>query len=38
MYAKVGRPLIPSTKPLRALLPGVLYPVRSERMLIEQWD
>ena len=38
MYAKVGRPLIPSTKPLRALLPRLLYTVRSERMLMEQWN
>jgi hypothetical protein len=30
MYAKVGRPLIQSTKPLRALSSQVLYSVRSE--------
>jgi transposase len=36
MYSNMGRPSIPPEKLLRALLLQVLYPVRSERMLMEQ--
>lgn len=38
MYAKVGRPSIPPERLLRALLLQVFYPVRSERLLMEQLD
>jgi transposase len=38
MYSQIGRPSIPPEKLLRALLLQVLYTVRSERMLMEQWD
>ena len=38
LYAKTGRPSIAPEKLLRALLPQVLYSVRSERMLMEQLD
>jgi transposase len=38
LYASTGRPSIPPEQLLRALLLQVLYPVRSERMLIEQLD
>ena len=34
----MGRPSIAPEKPLRALLPQVLYSVRSERMLMAQLD
>ena len=37
IYAKgVGRPSVPPEQLLRALLLQVLYPIRSERQLIEQ--
>ena len=36
MYSTMGRPSIAPEKLLRALLPQVLYTVRSERMLMEQ--
>jgi transposase len=38
MYANTGRPSIAPEKLLRALLLQALYPVRSERMLMEQLD
>jgi transposase len=38
LYARRGRPSIPPEKLLRALLLQVLYPVRSERLLMEQLD
>src|SRR5467141_2307059 len=38
LYAKTGRPSVAPEKLLRALLPQVLYSVRSERMLMEQLD
>lgn len=38
IYAANGRPSIPPEKLLRALLPQVLYTVRSERLLMEQLD
>ena len=38
LYAKVGRPSIAPEKLLRTLLLQVLYPVRSERLLMEQLD
>ena len=38
MYAAGGRPSIPPEKLLRALLLQCLYSVRSERLLMEQWD
>src|SRR6202158_3996087 len=38
MYAKTGRPSIPPEHLLRALLLQVLYPGRSERMLMEQLE
>src|SRR3989304_2374475 len=38
LYSKVGRPSIPPERRLRALLLQVLYPIRSERMLMEQLD
>ena len=37
LYAKTGRPSIAPEKLLRALLLQVLYSVRSERMLMEQY-
>src|SRR5271163_3910412 len=36
LYAKTGRPSIAPEKLLRALLLQALYPVRSERLLMEQ--
>ncbi len=36
LYSRVGRPSIAPERLLRALLPQVLYSVRSERMLMEQ--
>jgi hypothetical protein len=38
LYAETGRPSIAPEKLLRALLIQVLYPVRSERMPMEQLD
>lgn len=38
MYAKTGRPSIPSEKLLRAQLIQMLYSVRSERLLMEEID
>jgi transposase len=38
VYASRGRPSIAPEKLLRALLLPVLYPVRSERLLLEQRD
>src|ERR1039458_174182 len=38
LYAKTGRPSIAPEKLLRALLLQALYSVRSERMLMEQFD
>src|ERR1700752_211529 len=38
MYPSHGRPSIPPEKLLRALLLQVLYTVRSERLLMEQFD
>ncbi len=38
LYARNGRPSIAPEKLLRALLLQVLYPVRSERLLMEQLD
>ena len=38
LYARVGRPSIPPEQLLRAQLLQVLYPVRSERQLMEQLD
>ena len=38
LYAKRGRPSIAPQKLLRALLPQVLYTIRSERQLMEQLD
>jgi len=38
LYSRVGRPSIAPEKLLRALLLQVLYPVRSERLLMEQLD
>jgi transposase len=38
MYAKLGRRSIPPEKLLRTLLLQVLYPVRSERILMEQLE
>jgi len=38
LYSPVGRPSIPPEKLLRALLLQVLYTVRSERLLMEQFD
>jgi transposase len=37
LYADTGRPLIPPERLLRALL-QILYTVRSERLLMEQWN
>ena len=36
LYAKTGRPSIPPEQLLRALVLQVLYPVRSERLLMEE--
>src|SRR5262245_51103305 len=36
LYASTGRPSVPPEQLLRALLLQVLYPVRSERLLMEQ--
>jgi transposase len=38
MYSRIGRPSIAPEKLLRALLLQMLYTVRSERMLMEQWN
>jgi transposase len=38
MYSRLGRPSIAPEKLLRALLLQMLYPVRSERMLMEQMN
>src|SRR5712664_3792870 len=38
LYARLGRPSIAPEKLLRALLLQVLYSVRSERLLMEQFD
>ena len=38
MYSKTGRPSVPPEQLLRALLPQILYSVRSERMLMEQLE
>jgi transposase len=38
VYSKRGRPSIPPERLLRALLLQILYTVRSERMLMEQWE
>jgi transposase len=38
MYAALGRPSIAPERLLRALLLQVLYTVRSERLLMEQFD
>jgi transposase len=38
LYAKTGRPSIPPEKLLRTLLLQALFSVRSERMLMEQFD
>ena len=38
LYAAGGRPSIPPEQLLRALLLQVLYPIRSERQLMEQLD
>jgi transposase len=38
LYARTGRPSIAPERFLRALLPQVLYSVRSERLLMEQLD
>jgi transposase len=38
MYAKEGRPSIPTEKLLRSLLLQALYIIRSERLLMEQLD
>src|SRR6202022_2031866 len=38
MYAKVGRPSIPSEQLLRAQLLQLLYSVRSKRLLMEEMD
>jgi transposase len=38
MYAKAGRPSIAPERLLRALLLQALYPIRSERMLVEQLE
>src|SRR6266540_6659155 len=38
LYAESGRPSIPPEQLLRALLLQVLYPIRSERQLMEQLD
>jgi transposase len=38
MYSTMGRPSIPPEKLLRALLLQILYTVRSERMLMEQFN
>jgi len=38
LYARGGRPSIAPEKLLRALLPQVLYTIRSERLLMEQLD
>jgi transposase len=36
MYAKVGRPSIPSEQLLRAQLLQMLYSIRSQRLLMEK--
>jgi transposase len=38
LYSRAGRPSVPPEQLLRALLLQVLYPIRSERMLIEQLE
>jgi transposase len=38
MYSTIGRPSIPPEQLLRALLPQILYTIRSERQLMEQVD
>jgi transposase len=38
LYSKVGRPSIAPERLLRSLLLQIFYSVRSERMLIEQWE
>ena len=38
LYATVGRPSIPPEQLLRALLLQIFYPIRSERLLMEQLD
>ena len=38
LYADTGRPSIPPERLLRALLLQILYTVRSERLLMEQWN
>jgi transposase len=38
MYSDIGRPSIPPEQLLRALLLQALYPVRSERLLMEEID
>src|SRR6185437_11670188 len=38
LYSKVGRPSIPPERLFRALLLQVFYSVRSERLLMEQFD
>src|SRR5881628_2534022 len=38
LYSAVGRPSIPPEMLLRALLLQVLYSIRSERLLMEQFD
>jgi len=38
LYSRIGRPSIPPERLIRALLLQILYPIRSERMLMEQLD
>jgi transposase len=38
LYAKTGRPSVPPERLLRVVLLQAFYPVRSERMLMEQLD
>jgi transposase len=38
LYSAFGRPSIPPEKLLRALLLQILYPIRSERLLIDQLE
>ena len=38
LYSRMGRPLIPPEMLMRAILLQAFFPVRSERMLMEQID
>jgi transposase len=38
MYSHTGHPSIPPERLIRALLRQVLYSIRSERQLVEQFD